>query len=245
MVPEQAVLLLVQDNLDIACTAIEKAAMERAVSDVDEGFAASYDVRRRHREVSPVHKCTQDSSSEMLSRRFVTVRLSGILLLLTRVSRLRFPNPCKSKQMGYSNTKRAFTKILVSCPPFTSRYTHVQALLAMDSKRRPTSRPSSTMSFTAPIYPQSPTPDQPVSNQSFLSHQDAMDRFGVYFFLYCHLMLWLIVILRLCPGIWKPSWFNCLFNRLRLYLLTTIFVTWFDKSCSWPRNPLTAIVRRF
>ena len=68
MVPEQAVLLLVQDNLDIACTAIEKAAMERAVSDVDEGFAASYDVRRRHREVSPVHKCTQDSSSEMLFR---------------------------------------------------------------------------------------------------------------------------------------------------------------------------------
>lgn len=51
MIPDQVVLLLVQDNLDIACTAIEKAAMERAVSDVDEGFAASYEVRRRHREV--------------------------------------------------------------------------------------------------------------------------------------------------------------------------------------------------
>ena len=40
-----------QDNLDIACVAIEKAAMERATADVDEGFAPSYDIRRRHREV--------------------------------------------------------------------------------------------------------------------------------------------------------------------------------------------------
>ncbi|KDR81370.1 hypothetical protein GALMADRAFT_239234 [Galerina marginata CBS 339.88] len=51
MVPEQVVLLLVQDNLDIACAAIEKAAMERAVNDVDDGFAPSYDIRRRHREL--------------------------------------------------------------------------------------------------------------------------------------------------------------------------------------------------
>lgn len=51
MISEQVISLLVQDNLDIACSAIEKAAMERAVTDVDEGFAASYDVRRRHREV--------------------------------------------------------------------------------------------------------------------------------------------------------------------------------------------------
>ncbi|KAJ7236727.1 Not1-domain-containing protein [Mycena haematopus] len=50
MVPEPVILLLVQDNLDVACTAIEKAAMERAVSDVDESFAASFEARRRHRE---------------------------------------------------------------------------------------------------------------------------------------------------------------------------------------------------
>jgi CCR4-NOT transcription complex subunit 1 len=48
---EQVVLLLVQDNLDVACSAIEKAAMERAITDIDDGFATSYDVRRRHREV--------------------------------------------------------------------------------------------------------------------------------------------------------------------------------------------------
>lgn len=51
MASEQVVLLLVQDNLDVACSAIEKAAMERAITDIDDGFAASYDVRRRHREV--------------------------------------------------------------------------------------------------------------------------------------------------------------------------------------------------
>ncbi|KAK7023882.1 Not1-domain-containing protein [Favolaschia claudopus] len=50
MVPDQVVQLLIQDNLDIACAAIEKAAMERAVSDVDESFAASFEARRRHRE---------------------------------------------------------------------------------------------------------------------------------------------------------------------------------------------------
>ncbi|KAF8078158.1 Not1-domain-containing protein [Lyophyllum atratum] len=51
VVPEQVVQMIVADNLDIACSAIEKAAMERAVSDVDEGFAASYEARRRHREL--------------------------------------------------------------------------------------------------------------------------------------------------------------------------------------------------
>ena len=51
MINEQVLGILVMDNLDAACAAIEKAAMERAVSDVDEGFAASYEARRRHREV--------------------------------------------------------------------------------------------------------------------------------------------------------------------------------------------------
>lgn len=50
-VPEQVVQMIVADNLDIACSAIEKAAMDRAVNDVDEGFAASYQARRRHREL--------------------------------------------------------------------------------------------------------------------------------------------------------------------------------------------------
>ena len=46
------VALLVQDNLDIACQAVEKAAMDRAAIEVDENFASAYEARRRHREVS-------------------------------------------------------------------------------------------------------------------------------------------------------------------------------------------------
>lgn len=48
---EPVIAILVSDNLEIACAAIEKAAMERAVADVDEGFASAYEQRRRHREV--------------------------------------------------------------------------------------------------------------------------------------------------------------------------------------------------
>lgn len=49
--PEQVILLLLQDNLDLACAAIEKVAMERAAADVEENFAASIESRRRHREI--------------------------------------------------------------------------------------------------------------------------------------------------------------------------------------------------
>ncbi|KZP29910.1 Not1-domain-containing protein [Athelia psychrophila] len=51
VISDQVLAILAADNLDVACAAIEKAAMERAVSDVDEGFAASYEARRRHREL--------------------------------------------------------------------------------------------------------------------------------------------------------------------------------------------------
>ncbi|KAF8556923.1 Not1-domain-containing protein [Imleria badia] len=51
VISEQVLSILVADNVEVACSAIEKAAMERAVVDVDEGFATSYEVRRRHREL--------------------------------------------------------------------------------------------------------------------------------------------------------------------------------------------------
>ncbi|KAF5324741.1 hypothetical protein D9611_004517 [Ephemerocybe angulata] len=52
-VPDTVVQALVAENLDNACSTIEKAAMERVVADVDEGFAQSYENRRRHRETRP------------------------------------------------------------------------------------------------------------------------------------------------------------------------------------------------
>ena len=47
--PEQALLLLVQDNLDLACMVIEKTAMEKALAKVDEGLAVAYTARREFR----------------------------------------------------------------------------------------------------------------------------------------------------------------------------------------------------
>lgn len=49
-----------QDNLELACSAIERAAMERATNDIDEGFASSIEARRRHREVSVVYNIRHD-----------------------------------------------------------------------------------------------------------------------------------------------------------------------------------------
>lgn len=78
LISEQVVSLLVQDNLDIACAAIEKAAMERAVTDVDDGFTASYEARRRHREVSRVSNSWTTEAHTI--PRFVRLRRSGILM---------------------------------------------------------------------------------------------------------------------------------------------------------------------
>lgn len=48
---DQVVALIVSDNLEIACQAIENAAMQKADIEVDESFVNSYEARRRHREV--------------------------------------------------------------------------------------------------------------------------------------------------------------------------------------------------
>lgn len=52
MVPENFFNLLVQENLDVACQAIEKAAVDRAILDFDENFGTHSEIRRMHREVS-------------------------------------------------------------------------------------------------------------------------------------------------------------------------------------------------
>ncbi|KAN0062874.1 CCR4-NOT core subunit cdc39 [Thecaphora frezii] len=47
--PEQALLVIMQDNLDLACSVIERAAMDKAVPEVDDGLANAYSSRRDHR----------------------------------------------------------------------------------------------------------------------------------------------------------------------------------------------------
>jgi len=51
VVSEHAVMLIVTDNIDVACATIEKAAMERAVAEVDDAFSIAYADRRLHCEV--------------------------------------------------------------------------------------------------------------------------------------------------------------------------------------------------
>ena len=46
MVSDQIILLIVQDNIDVACEAIEKAAMDRATREIDNALGQSYAARR-------------------------------------------------------------------------------------------------------------------------------------------------------------------------------------------------------
>ncbi|KAG0358226.1 hypothetical protein BG005_002580 [Podila minutissima] len=48
--PEQSILMTVNDNLDLACSVIEKAAMEKAVPEIEESLAAAFNNRKKHRE---------------------------------------------------------------------------------------------------------------------------------------------------------------------------------------------------
>ncbi|KAE8230223.1 hypothetical protein CF326_g4782 [Tilletia indica] len=47
--PEQALIVIMQDNLELACSIIEKAAMEKAVPEVDDGLHQAYNARRDNR----------------------------------------------------------------------------------------------------------------------------------------------------------------------------------------------------
>lgn len=48
-------MLIVTDNIDVACASIEKAAMDRAVAEVDDAFSIAYADRRIHRDVCIIH----------------------------------------------------------------------------------------------------------------------------------------------------------------------------------------------
>nr|CAG8466511.1 6213_t:CDS:10 [Entrophospora candida] len=47
---EQAILILVSDNLELACSVIEKAAMDKAVPEIDEALSTTFSNRKKHRE---------------------------------------------------------------------------------------------------------------------------------------------------------------------------------------------------
>ncbi|CAG8737472.1 1769_t:CDS:2, partial [Acaulospora colombiana] len=49
-ISEQAILMIVSDNLELACSFIEKAAMDKALPEIDESLASSFSNRKKHRE---------------------------------------------------------------------------------------------------------------------------------------------------------------------------------------------------
>lgn len=49
--PESGVFMVVNDNLELACSLVEKTAAEKAVVDIEESLAVNFDNRKKHREV--------------------------------------------------------------------------------------------------------------------------------------------------------------------------------------------------
>lgn len=171
-------LLLVQDNLEIACSAIEKAAMERAVVEVDDSFSNSYDARRRHREVS--YSCLFQFHAEQ-SRKLRSGQAfwdpnaptSNFSSSLPDPLRIR-PNGLQSSQAGVYEDFGEMTQLVKS-----DRWHSEHYFLGTDQKRQMTSRPSSTLPFAqARLYAASPSNDG-AHSRAYLTHQEAMERFGV------------------------------------------------------------------
>jgi CCR4-NOT transcription complex subunit 1 len=48
-VPEQAIMVIMQDNLDLACSVVERAAMQKSLQEVDDGLTNAYIARGEHR----------------------------------------------------------------------------------------------------------------------------------------------------------------------------------------------------
>ncbi|KAI0075480.1 Not1-domain-containing protein [Panus rudis PR-1116 ss-1] len=145
---DQVLALLVQDNLDIACQAIEKAAVDRAILDVDENFASAFELRRRHREQRPGQAFWDP-----------TVQHSAFATSL--------PDPLRLKPSGVQPQQAA-----------------VYEDFALESNRRlAASRPGSTTSYgrgdhLSSLYAASPAPEHAMAGQSYMTHQEAMDRFN-------------------------------------------------------------------
>lgn len=107
-------MLIVNDNVDVACRAIEKAASDRAISDVDDHFALAYSDRRLHREVGNIFLILKTStlsipvtfSNDLASH-------SGITLSARLSSLPTFPTDFASKPTA-SLTSSVSTVISVS-----------------------------------------------------------------------------------------------------------------------------------
>lgn len=49
-IPEQAIFIIVSDNLDLACSVVDKTAAEKSIIEIEEGLSSSFVNRKKHRE---------------------------------------------------------------------------------------------------------------------------------------------------------------------------------------------------
>ncbi|KAI6117594.1 Not1-domain-containing protein [Pisolithus croceorrhizus] len=149
VVSDQVLSVLVTDNAEVAFSAIEKAAMERAVTDVDEIFATSYELRRRHRELRS-GQTFWDPTAPMAS--FSTV----------------LPDPLRIKPTGLLPHQFAVYEDFALDP---------KRRTAMS--RPTSSMTYSRTEHVPTVYAASPTPEQSLGQHAPMAHQDAIDRFTV------------------------------------------------------------------
>ncbi|KZT74256.1 Not1-domain-containing protein [Daedalea quercina L-15889] len=163
VVSEQAVSVLVADNIELACQAIEKAAMDRAVIDVDDGFTTAYETRRRHREQRPGQPFWDPQAPQ-----------SALASTL--------PEPLRIKPTGVQPLQAGVYEDFGNMDGLMSLLGHGSP--GSDIKRRAfTSRPSSTVSYPRnehipAVYTPSPLPEMG-PGQAITRHQDAMERFSL------------------------------------------------------------------
>ncbi len=82
-VPEQILFVIVSDNLDLACSVMEKAAAEKSIPEIEESLAPACMNRRKHREQrtgQPFYDPLAYSSSHYLSAlpEFLRLKPSGV-----------------------------------------------------------------------------------------------------------------------------------------------------------------------
>lgn len=111
-IPEQAILVVAADNLELACGVVEKVAMEKAVLEVDDGLAPAYLARRTHREVRS--RFAGSLLTALLTFgwfRSAPARLSGIRRRWQlRTTRACFPILCASSSAVSSFSSCKFTR---------------------------------------------------------------------------------------------------------------------------------------
>ena len=159
--------------------------MDRAVLDVDDGFAQSFELRRRHREV-----CYLSSQIKATHSSYFLQQRPGQPFWDPSVPHIPFvsglPDPLRLKPSGVQPQQAAVYEDFGMCSYIYEVSCMLTLELGMDPKRRMgTSRPASTASYgrndrLGSIYASSPAPEVPLpGSHMLLGHQEAMEQFNV------------------------------------------------------------------